>query len=173
MAERPTGRPAPPSGALLALLRLPAILFRLRLDRLLGHRFLLLVTTGRRTGLRREAVLEVLRYDRTAREAVVVAGWGPETGWFRNLEAGSVREVAIAGRRFVPAWRLLGPIEAADALADYERRNRAIRPLVRRVLSGLGGFPYDGSQAARWRLAEVLPFVGLRDPGETALRSTP
>jgi hypothetical protein len=46
----PVRQPAPPHGVLRALLSLPVHLYHARLGFLLGHRFLLLVHTGRRTG---------------------------------------------------------------------------------------------------------------------------
>lgn len=61
--------------------------------------------------------------------------------------------------------RRLGVPEAVDVFADYERRNRLIRPIVRRVLSWLLGWHFDGSDAARRRIAEQLPAVGLRPAG--------
>ncbi|HWM56188.1 MAG TPA: hypothetical protein VNO83_00025 [Pseudonocardia sp.] len=45
---------------------------------------------------------------------------------------------------------------------DYERRNRLIRPVVRRALSWLLGWPYRSSSADRRRLVEQLPVIGLR-----------
>ena len=72
-------RPAPPRGLLRALLRLPVHLYHAHLGVLLGHRFLMLIHTGRRTGGRHETVLEVIRYEQGAREAVVAAGWGRRT----------------------------------------------------------------------------------------------
>jgi hypothetical protein len=47
-------------------------------------------------------------------------------------------------------------------LADYERRNRWIAPLVRWVLSRLVGWRYDGSDDARRRLAGQLPLVAFQ-----------
>jgi deazaflavin-dependent oxidoreductase (nitroreductase family) len=172
-APEPAAQPAPPRGVLRWLLRLPAVLYRARLGRLLGHRFLLLVHTGRRTGLRRETVLEVVAYDATTREAVVAAGWGRRTQWLHNVEAGLAREVWIGGARYAPAVRVLAPEEAVEAIAGYERRNRFMAPVVRGVLSRLLGWRYDGSDAARRRLVGQLPLVGFRparvdEPGPAA-----
>jgi len=46
-----------------ALLGLPVHLCHGHLEVLLGRRFLPLVHTGRRTGIQRETVLEVIRYE--------------------------------------------------------------------------------------------------------------
>jgi deazaflavin-dependent oxidoreductase (nitroreductase family) len=155
-------QPAPPGGALRLLLGLPVHLYRARLGFLLGHRFLLLVSTGRKTGLRRETVLEVVHYDPTTRESIVLAGWGRRAGWLHNVEAGLAGEVRTGRDRYVPDHRLVPPDEAAVVLAEYERRNRVIAPIVRAVLGRLLGWGYDGSPDARRRAVEQLPLVGLR-----------
>jgi deazaflavin-dependent oxidoreductase (nitroreductase family) len=147
---------------LRALLGLPVHLYHARLGVLLGHRFLLLVHTGRKTGLRRETVLEVVRYDPSTRESIVAAGWGRRTGWLHNVEAGMAHEVRTARQRFAPAHRILPPGEAERIFADYERRNRLIAPIVRAVLSRLLGWRYDGTPASRRRAVEQLALVGFR-----------
>ena len=53
---------------------------------LLGRTFADFVHTGRKTGRRYETLAMVLRYDADAREAVICAGWGPDTDWVRNPE---------------------------------------------------------------------------------------
>jgi deazaflavin-dependent oxidoreductase (nitroreductase family) len=175
----PTGRPAirqpaPPSGVLRALLGLPVRLYHAHLGVLLGHRFILLVHTGRKTGLHRETVLEVVKYDPVTRESVTAAGWGRRTGWLHNVEAGLAHEVRTGRQRFAPAYRILPPDEAERIFADYERRNRFIAPVIRVVLSRLLGWRYDGTPAARRRAVEQLSLVGFRPASDAeATRQRP
>jgi deazaflavin-dependent oxidoreductase (nitroreductase family) len=144
------------------LLRAPGLLYDWHAGWLLGHRFLRLTHLGRRSGRRYRTMLEVVGTGQAPGEVVVVAGLGRSADWFRNLQAGRGVEVAIGRRRFRPRHRVLGPREAVAVLADYERRNRWVAPLVRRVLSWLVGWRYDGSDGARRRLAGQLPLVALR-----------
>lgn len=146
------------------LLRAPVALYRLGLGFLLGHRFLLLTHRGRRTGTLYRTVVEVVRWDRTRHEAVVMSGWGRRSNWLRNVTAGGAVEVQVGRERFAPEVRVLDPDEAAAVFADYERRNRVAAPIVRAVLSRLAGFRYDGSAEGRRRVVETLPLVGFR-PG--------
>jgi hypothetical protein len=67
-----------PAGALRLAFRLPIYLYRLNLGWMLGHRFLLFVHLGRKSGLLRETVLEVILYDPATRESVVLSAWGGE-----------------------------------------------------------------------------------------------
>jgi len=158
-SQRPA---APPRGLLRWLLGLPIHLYRARLGFLLGHRFLVLVHVGRRTGRRHETPLEVVRYDRSTEEATVVAAWGRKTAWLHNVEAGLAREVWIGRARYMPAVRRLPVNEAEGVLEIYERRSGLPRALVWAVLSRLVGWRYDGSSAARRRAAEQLPMLAFR-----------
>jgi len=144
------------------LLRAPAWLYRARCGWMLGHRFLLLVHTGRNTGLRRETVLEVMAYRRAASEFVVMSGFGRNAQWLRNLAATRNPEVWTSRRRFIASYRMLPPGEAESVLQAYETRHRLAAPVIRAVLSRLLGWRYDGSGAARQRAVEQLPLVGFR-----------
>lgn len=157
-----TDQPAPPGGLVRTLLRLPIPLYHAHLGFLFGHRFLLLVHTGRRSGKRRETPLEVVRYDKATREAIVAAGWGRKTQWLHNVEAGLADEVWIGRSRYVPAVRRLDVDEAMAAFARYEAHSGIPKTVVRSVLSRLLGWRYDGSPEARRRAAEQLPLIGFR-----------
>ncbi len=93
---------------------------------------------------------------------IVIAGLGRSANWYRNLQAHGAIEVAIGRERFTPRHRQLSQSEASTVLADYERRNRLITPIVRRLLSWLVGWRYDGTDTARRQLVTELPVIGLR-----------
>jgi deazaflavin-dependent oxidoreductase (nitroreductase family) len=143
---------------LRSVFRTPVYLYRWHCGWLLGHRFLLLRHTGRRTGKRHATVLEVLEYRKESREAVVMSGFGRDASWLRNLQATPVAE----RQRFAAAYRFLDEAEAVAVLASNERRNRVVLPLVRRVLSRLLGWRYHGSEHDRRRLVAQLPLIALR-----------
>jgi deazaflavin-dependent oxidoreductase (nitroreductase family) len=147
---------------LRAAFRVPDHLYRHNLGRLLGHRFLRLTHRGRRSGHRYTTVLEVVRYDRQVPEFTVVSGFGPRTDWLRNIEAGGPVMVTVGRSTFIADHRRLHPEEAVRAFADYERRNRLVGPMVRRLLGWLVGWRYDGSPAARRRLSSQLPLIAFR-----------
>jgi deazaflavin-dependent oxidoreductase (nitroreductase family) len=154
-----------PGPRLRRLLRSPGLLYDWRLGWLLGHRFLRLTHTGRRSGEPHQTVLEVVGQNRTKHEFIVVAGLGRSAHWYRNLQLQEGVEVAIGRERFVPIHRELPILEAEEVLAAYERGNRWIAPIIHCALSWLVGWRYDGSQAARQRLVGELPLIGLRQAG--------
>jgi hypothetical protein len=113
-------------------------------------------------------MLEVVGENRNTREVIVVAGLGRSAQWYRNLLAGNATEVAIGRERFAPSHRELDSSEAAAVLAEYERRNRSIAPILRHVLSWLVGWHYDGTEAKRLQLVSELPMIGLRPTCQAA-----
>nr|WP_285484347.1 nitroreductase family deazaflavin-dependent oxidoreductase [Amycolatopsis sp. NBRC 101858] len=128
----------------------------------MGGRFLCLTHVGRKSGRQYRTVLEVTGTDRAPGEVFAIAGLGPAADWYRNIELVPAAEVIVGRRRFVPAQRVVGEGESVAVLAAYERRNRLALPVIRRVLSNLLGWRYDGSDAARLRLARQLPVVAFR-----------
>jgi deazaflavin-dependent oxidoreductase (nitroreductase family) len=132
-----------------------------RLGWLLGRRILRLTHRGRRSGRTYHTVLEVVGH-RLDAEFFVVSGFGPRSDWLRNLDAGSPATVTVGRRCFPAEHRRLNEAEAVAVIADYERRNRLIRPVVHRVLSWLLGRPYRGTDADRRLLVEQLPVIGLQ-----------
>jgi deazaflavin-dependent oxidoreductase (nitroreductase family) len=156
-----------PRGLSRLLLRAPVLLYRARLGRLLGRRFVYVAHRGRRSGKRREVVLEVVRYDPDLPEVFVVSGWGARSDWYRNLRAHPALEVRIGARRIVaPRQRFLDPEETVRLMLDYRRAH----PRAWRRLASLLGLPSDPSQARAD--ARDFPAVAF-SPGEASRRTEP
>ena len=160
-------------GMLWYLFRGPVYLYRWHLGWLFGHRLLLLNHVGRRTGLPRHTVLEVVEYRKNGPEIVVVNGFGPECDWVRNIEARGGEEVVIGGQRFPATHRFLGEDEAVSVMRAYEHRNRFITPVVHAGLSWLLGWNYRGSEDDRRRLVRQLPLIAFRPRASQDLSTVP
>ena len=152
-------------GLLHYVFRGPVYLYRWRLGWLLGHRFLMLTHVGRKSGLRRQTVLEVVEYRPQGPEVVVVSGFGRDADWFRNVQARPTAEIDVGGKHFIAVHRILGTEEAVTVLRSYEKRNWMVAPIVRNVLRWLLGWKYSGTDQERARVVEQLPMVAFR-PGE-------
>jgi deazaflavin-dependent oxidoreductase (nitroreductase family) len=158
-----------PSGLLRWFLKLPNLLYKWRLGWLFGHRFLLLTHRGRTSGLVRQTMLEVLRYDPATRESVVLSGWGATADWYRNIEAQPAIAVETGRRRYPPQQRFLAPEEAAAVAADFERRHPIEVRLAPRILRWLGWSAGDAHPT--WRaLATAIPMVAFRPRDHPAAR---
>jgi deazaflavin-dependent oxidoreductase (nitroreductase family) len=148
--------------ALQYLFRGPVYLYRWHLGWLLGHRLLLLTHTGRRSGLRRQTVLEVVDYRKPGPEVVVVSAFGRNADWLRNIEAKPNEEVTVGSQHFPASHRFLSEPEAMRVIQGYEYRNRFMAPIVRAGLSWVAGWSYHGQEEDRRRLVRQLPLIAFR-----------
>lgn len=153
--------PPKPAGIRRLLLRTPVLLCRLRLGWLLGDRFVLINHRGRRTGLPRQTVVEVVGSDGAG--VVVAAGFGPGSDWYRNLLAHPAASMVRGGRTVTVTAVPLHPDERARAMAEYARRHRR----AARALAGFMGYRVDGGRADYEAMGRALHFLRLEAPGSS------
>ena len=139
--------------------RAPIWLYGLGLGWMLGERFLLLTHTGRKSGLLRKTVLEVVRHDNTSGVTYVASGFGEKSDWYRNVMK-EPRVWVQCGRK--PGYEALAersqPDDAELVLLDYARRH----PTAMRELARFMGYRLDGSEADIRALGRMLPIIALR-----------
>jgi hypothetical protein len=74
---------------MILILKLPLLLYRTGLGRLLAHRFMLLTHVGRRSGKVRQTVLAVLHFDPETREIMTISAWSAsdciKISWLASL----------------------------------------------------------------------------------------
>jgi deazaflavin-dependent nitroreductase family protein len=149
----------PERGLLRVAVRLPIWLYRVRLGWLLGNRFLLLTHAGRRSGLPRQTVLEVVRYDRTTDTYVVASGWGEKADWLQNVQQTPAVTVTVGCRRVEATAVRLSTAAALRELQDYAKSHPiAFRFIVRLVT----GQPVKSPDAAVSVLARSVPLITLQ-----------
>ena len=127
--------------------------YRARLGWLLGHRFVYIAHRGRRSGVRREVVVEVVRYLPASAEIAVVAAWGDHPDWYLNLKAGPAIEVRICTQVWrQPSHRFLGAADTARLLHSYERAH----PWVWKRVAPILGLPPDSREPDLGRIHAVV-----------------
>jgi deazaflavin-dependent oxidoreductase (nitroreductase family) len=112
---------APMSRLKRLLFRAPVILYRLRVGWLLGRRFLLLEHTGRRSGVTRKAVLEVV--DVIDDHPVIVSAFGTGSDWYLNVTIDPLVHVEWSTNRFTATTRRLDPEETRRVFERYQRNH--------------------------------------------------
>jgi deazaflavin-dependent oxidoreductase (nitroreductase family) len=138
--------------------RLPIWLYKIHLGWLLGNRFLLLTHTGRKSGLPRHTVIEVVHFDRQNQIFYAASGWGEKSDWYRNvmknphvaIQSGRVNQEAMAERLSVE--------EAGEELVQYARKH----PMTWRELANFMGYHLDGSEAGVRDVGQTLPIIAFR-----------
>lgn len=146
----------PPGRFLRLLLRLPVLLFRMRLGWLLDRQVLLLTTTGRRSGLPRTTPVGYL-YDPASDVYYLTAGWEGKVDWLANIRACSRVRIGVRGQEREADTALASPDDAAAPLAAYTERN----PLAVRIWSRWTGAPFDGSPESYERVRGCFPVVAV------------
>ncbi len=147
----------PPRGLAAIPWRLPIYLYRCGLGFLLGGRFMLLTHIGRKSGLPRQAVIEVVHHDPQRAVYYAASGFGRRSNWFRNIQKTPQVTIQVGRRKMRAQAEVLSTADGEAILREYARRH----PGALRSLSRLMGIPYDGSPEALHRLAEAVPVVAF------------
>lgn len=130
--------PYPQGRVLRALMRSPLLAWRMGLEKILGHVFVLITTTGRKTGLPRRAVTEYMTHQG---KLIVPCAYGPKSDWYRNLMADPrVTVQTWQGAESMRAERIVALEEFRALYPVALRRNRV---MVRACFRSLGIDPDD------------------------------
>lgn len=147
-----------PRGLLKWFLRMPIWLYRVGLGWMMGKRFIMLTHTGRKSGLARNAVIEVVHFDPTSKSYTVASGWGEKSDWFQNIMKNP--EVMISthkGDLKVRATHLTAQ-DGAAMLHNYAKKHpAAFRALTRMML---GNQSADGQIDVN-AIAQILPVISF------------
>ncbi len=148
-----------PIGLERVALRLPVWLYRFRLGRVLGRRFLLLTHIGRRSGRLRRTVLEPLRSDPATDSYIVCSVWGTRSDWLQNIDREPRVTITVGSRILAARAERLTRVAAARELFDFARCD----PIAfRRLMRWLVGQALDGTPELCHALARWIPIVALR-----------
>lgn len=149
-----------PHGLSRWFFRFPILLYRWGLGWLMGGRFLLLNHIGRKSGLPRQTVLEVVKHDKATDTYYVAVGFGPKTDWYRNLLKTPQATIQVKRRKLEVTADPLTPEASGEAMVDYARRH----PIAARNLSRLLGYDVRENTEEEYRRVgrELVQFVALR-----------
>ncbi|NIS82513.1 MAG: nitroreductase family deazaflavin-dependent oxidoreductase [Anaerolineales bacterium] len=149
--------PRPPRGIMRIIFRFPITLYRAGLGWVFGDRALMLTHIGRISDLPRQAVIEVMRYDKESDTYFIASGWGEKSDWFLNIQKNPHVQVIVGRRRFKAVAKLLPIEQAADEILRYARRY----PLAFRILTRFIGYRVRDTEEDIRACAQVLPLFAL------------
>ena len=144
-----------PTGWRRVAFRLPILAYRLGVGWLFGQRFLLLNHVGRKTGLPRQAVIEMVEHDAAAGTWAVASGFGHTAAWYRNLRQTPDATIQVGRREYAVTARFLTAADGGTAMRRYAERY----PKTARRLASFMGFDPDGSASGYQAIGERIPFV--------------
>jgi len=137
--------------------KIPVLYYKLGLGWMLEKRFLLLTTTGRRSGRPRSTPLEYVHnpHDDSYR---VSPGWGGNTDWYKNIRHDPRVTVQVGRRKFAA---LAEPVPAEEA-AKFMRNASMRHPSMDKVWKRWSDKPLDGSWESYLYAARFFPSVRLK-----------
>lgn len=151
----------PPGPLLRLFFRVPLGLYRLGLggwERLFGMRWLKITTVGRKTGLPRAVMVDLLDHDRATGRYYVQPGWGRASDWVKNIAANPVVEIQDGRRRFRARAIDVSGEEGAARASRFMQRHPMARVMAKRVL----GLELPRSEdALRQYLAQNAVFLAF------------
>jgi deazaflavin-dependent oxidoreductase (nitroreductase family) len=151
-----------PNRILRALLRAPIWLYRWNLGWMMGGRFLLLTHTGRKSGLKRQTVIEVVSHDETTGAYYVAAAWREKSDWYRNIQQNPTVSVQVRNHKFQANAEQISTLEAEERLWDYAQKYPvAFGELVTIMLGE--HLPPDKETCRK--VAESVPLISLNPIG--------
>ena len=148
---------SPPKGLSRIFFRLPIGLYRAGLGWMLGNRFLLLNHVGRKSGLPRQAVLEVVEHDPETDVYVVAVGFGEKSDWYRNLLVDPDVSIQVGRRKIAVTAECLDPQTAGEIMEDFARRY----PMEAKM-AGVLGFEVNGSEEDYHKMGEMMTLIAFR-----------
>lgn len=160
MPEKVAKVKRPSTGLKRWLFRAPIWLYRIGLGGLMTKRMVLLNHVGRKSGKLRQAVVEVVKYDKAIDTVYIASGWGAKSDWYRNLLANPEITIQVGWRRMAVTAVPLTPEQSGEAMVDYAHRY----PTAAKVLSKrLLGYEVDGTDEDYYALGhDAVPFVALK-----------
>ena len=143
------------------IFKIPILYYKLGLGWMLEKRFLLLTTTGRKTGKPRQTPLEFVHnpQDDSYR---VSPGWGGNTDWYKNVRHNPHVTVQVGRRKFEAAAEAAPDEEAAEFMRNVSRRH----PSMDKIWNRWSDKPVDGTWESYVYAAKYFPSVRLKPKKE-------
>ena len=138
----------PPSGLLKFFFKVPLYVHKMGLggwERLIGAEWMLIATTGRKTGKRREAMVDVMDYDKSTDTYYIEAAYGARADWYRNIQNHPVFEAQVGRRKFHARAAPLSSADTGEMLVQFFRR----KPAYTRSVMAMVGMKFKDEDELR------------------------
>jgi deazaflavin-dependent oxidoreductase (nitroreductase family) len=128
----------------------------------MGGRFIYLVHIGRKSGLKREAVIEVVEYNEMEDVYFLASGWGEGSDWYRNVLKTPEVEAQVGGRRFRGHAEKIDVEAAAELFSRYGMRH----PRTLQSLARVMGYRIEANDMEYRALGREIPVIAIHVESE-------
>jgi deazaflavin-dependent oxidoreductase (nitroreductase family) len=149
-----------PSGFLKFFFKVPMFMHKLGLggwERLIGAQWMLLTTTGRKTGKHRQTLVDVMSYDKVTDTYYIEAAYGSRADWFKNIQVNPIFQAQVGRRKFDARAEILTESIAGEMLVQFFRRN----PAYTRSVMAMVGMKFKNEEELR-ALGKNLTLLAVK-----------
>ena len=114
-------------------------------ERLTGAQWMLITTIGRKTGKRRETMVDVMDYDKANDTYYIEAAYGARADWYRNIQRNPIFEAQVGRRKFKARAGALSTESASDLLVQFYRQ----KPAYTRSVMAMAGMKFKDEDELR------------------------
>ena len=114
-------------------------------ERLIGAQWMLITTIGRKTGKRRETMVDVMDYDKANDTYYIEAAYGARADWYRNIQRNPIFEAQVGRRKFKARAGALSTESASDLLVQFYRQ----KPAYTRSVMAMAGMKFKDEDELR------------------------
>lgn len=137
-----------PNAPLKFFFKFPLLLHKIGLggwEKIIGAEWMLIATTGRKTGKRRETLVDVMDYDKANDVYYIEAAYGARADWYRNIKKTPVFEAQVGRRKFKAAANELDEKNIGEMLVRFFRR----KPAYTRSVMAMVGMKFKDEDELR------------------------
>lgn len=124
-------------------------------ERLIGAQWMLITTTGRKSGKPRDAMVDVMDYDAAADTYIIEAAYGSRADWVRNIEVHPRFRAQVGRRKFSAHLSELTGENAGEATVRFFRA----KPAYTRSVMAVAGIKFDGEEELRAFASHLTLFA--------------
>lgn len=114
-------------------------------ERLIGAQWMLIATTGRKTGKRRETLVDMMDYNPTTDTYYIEAAYGSHADWFKNIQANPLFNAQVGRRKFIAQAEILNEGDTGEILVQFFRR----KPAYTRSVMAMVGMKFKDEDELR------------------------
>ena len=126
-------------------------------EKIMGAQWMLLTTTGRKSGRPRETMVDVMDYDQATDTYYIEAAYGARADWYRNMQSHPVFTAQVGRRKFHARAGELSSEGAAELLVQFYRR----KPAYTRSVMAMVGIKFKDEDELRL-FAKDLSLLAIK-----------
>ena len=150
-----------PRGLLKFFFKMPLYLHKFGIvwwiEKFTGAQWMLITTTGRKSGKSRQVMVDVMKYDKETDTYYVEAAYGARADWVRNIRANPVFYAQVGRRKFVARAVELSADQGEEMLVAFFLS----APKYARAVMSLGGLKVKDEAELR-RMARGLMLLAIK-----------